>query len=110
MPHRVEPSRDVLRVPDWPARLALSLADERLRVDDEPALALRAEDVAAVEVLVHEPRRRPVDRSVDVEGRVEKGTLERRTCGCKPARDVLQPPVGFDGEQGERMVVLDAQL
>ena len=35
-------------------RVQLALADERLRVDHEPRLARRAEDVAAVEVLVDE--------------------------------------------------------
>ena len=36
----VEPARDGTGVPEEPARLELPLADERLRVDDEPRLSL----------------------------------------------------------------------
>ena len=52
----VEPAGDRVGVPEQPARLELALADERLRIDDEPRLARRAEDVPAVEILVDEPR------------------------------------------------------
>src|SRR6187402_921864 len=56
----VEQVRDRARVAKQAGRLQLALADEGFRVDDEPRLALGAEDVPAVEVLVHEMGRRPV--------------------------------------------------
>jgi hypothetical protein len=49
----------------------LALGDERLRVDDEPRLALRGEDVVAVQVLVREHalalRRRKLARQAGIE-------------------------------------------
>ena len=74
----VEPAGDRVGVPEEPARLELALAHERLRVDHEPRLARRAEHVPAVEVLVHEVGRRPVDRAVDVERGIEQRPFERR--------------------------------
>ncbi len=52
----VEPARDRVGVAEERAGLELALADERLRVDDEPRLALGAQDVPAVQVLVDEVR------------------------------------------------------
>ena len=106
----IEPTRDIVCVAEKAARLELALADERLRVDDQPRLALGREDVAAVEVLVHKPTSATVDRAVDVEGDVEQPALERITCLRVAAWDGLGPAVGFVGEEREWMRVDDIQL
>ncbi len=69
----------------------------------EPRLARCAQDVPAVEVLVHEQRRGAVDRAVDVERGVEQLALERRAGGRVPARHVVGPAVGLGREQRERV-------
>ena len=106
----VEPTRDGVGVAEEPAGLELRLADQRLRVDDEPRLARSAQHVSAVEVLIHEKCRRAVDRSVDVERDIEQRALERLTPGRVPARHVLSPAVRLVGEEDEEMLATDVEL
>src|SRR5262245_12427830 len=106
----VEPARDIRRVAQERARLELALADERLRVDDEPGLPLRSQDVPAVEVLVHQARPGAVDASVDVDRRVEQRALERRAGLRVPAWDFVCPPIRLVGEERERMIRPDLDL
>ena len=107
---RVEPARDVVGVAEEPARLELALPDERLRVDDEPRLALGGEDVPAVEVLVDQESRAAVDRAVDVERSVEELALEQLSGRLVTTRQLVRPAIGFVGEERERVPIRDLDL
>jgi hypothetical protein len=106
----VEPAGHGVGVAEESARLELRFADERLRVDDEPRLAFRAEDVAAVQVLVHESGRRAVDRAVGVERTIEQSALEGLSRLAVPPRQVLRPAVRLVAEERERVFVADLDL
>ena len=82
----------------------LALADERLRVDREPRLPLRGENVLRVEVLVDEHLlplrlRKPVER---VERRVEEPPLETGLA-LPLLREIRAPPRRLVGERAERL-------
>ncbi len=93
-----------------PAGLELPLADERLRVDDEPRLSLRGEDVGAVQILIHENRRGAIDREVHVQRVLEEMLLERPIPIRVPPRQLLVPAVGLRREQREAVVTCDVDL
>ena len=95
---RIEPAGDVDRVAKRRAGFDFALADERLRVDHEPRLALGAKDVGAVQVLVDEPACRAIHGSVDVHRRIEQGSLERSAGLGVPARNVVGPAIRRVGE------------
>ena len=82
----------------------LTLADERLRVDDEPRLALRGEHVVRVEILVDQyllslRRRQLLERG---HGRIDELLLERPSRPVPVCPDVAGPPGGLVGERSER--------
>src|SRR5262245_32053806 len=91
------------RVPKQSHAVELTLADEGLRVDDEPRLALRTQHVPAVQILVHEERHAPIHAAVDVEREVEQRAIDRSPAELEPARYVLCPPLGLVGQQPERL-------
>ena len=107
----VEPAADDVGVsrergvPERPDAVELALADEGLRVDDEPRLALGAKDVPPVEVLVDEPARSAVDAAEHVERGVEERPLER-PAAVVPALAAPPRPSGRPrrraGGRGER--------
>lgn len=79
-------TRDVLRAAKQPAAIPeqrsgveLALARERLRVDRQPRLASRAQDVAAVEVLVEHDLVTLLTAELEARGDrlVDEATLER---------------------------------
>src|SRR5581483_4926951 len=92
---QVEPPAELgerrLRVADEGDRVVGGLADDRLRVDREPGLALRPEDVAAVQVLVAEDELRLArpERAQRVEGLADEVALVALRQLARPAlRDV----------------------
>lgn len=106
----VEPAGHRVRVPEKSRRLELALAHERLRVDHQPLLARRSEDVPAVEVLVHEVDRRPVHRAVDVECGVEKSPFERLACADISLWNDLGPAIRRVGGEHEGVGLADGKL
>lgn len=73
----------------------LPLAGEGLGVDNEPRLALSAEDVAAVEILVRQEVCAAVDGPEDVEGVVEERTLEDPPAELIARGELVGPAVGL---------------
>src|ERR687898_484050 len=108
---RIQPGREVERVTEGRAGLDLALADEWLRVDHEPRLALGAEDVGAMEILVDETACRAIDGSVDVHRCFEQGPLERNAGLGVPAWHGVCPAVSCVGEgwNSRGVVALDLQ-
>lgn len=81
----------------------LALAGKRLRVDDQPRLALGCEHVVGVQVLVHEDLlslglRELVDR---LEGRIQQVTLERPAGPFPAIRHVRSPPRSLVRQRSE---------
>ena len=101
---RVEPAGGVVRVPQEADTVDLPLADERLRVDHEPRLALGREDVPAVQILVDEMFCIPVHGTEHVERRVEQAA------GRIPLWQLLQPAVGLVRDRPERVRLGRLQL
>ena len=92
----------VSREPGVPQRadaVDLPFADEWLRIDHEPRLALGAEDVPCVEVLVDEPARAAVDAAEHVDRGLEERALERPAAVLPPPRHLLHPALGLVRER-----------
>ena len=82
----------------------LALPRERLRVDREPRLTLRGEDVPGVQVLVQEDRLalRGRERPERVERRVEEPPLERPAHLLPLLAEGARPPRRLLGKRAER--------
>ena len=82
----------------------LALADERLRVDHEPRLPLRGENVVRMEVLVHEDllTLRRGQLLEDRDRRIDECLLERLPCLLPLDADRAHPPRSLVRERRER--------
>ena len=89
-----------------------ALTDERLGVDGEPRLAVAAQDVAGMQVLVQQHlvalrvREQGRDR---VEGGIDKSPIERATGALPVQGDLARPPPGLLGERPKRIACRDRE-
>ena len=108
----IEPApngRSRVRIPKETDAVDLALAHQRLGVDDEPRLALRAEHVPPVQILVHEPPCRRIHRQIDVERDIDQRLVEGSARRDVPSRNLRRPALRLRRERPERMR-LDRQL
>jgi hypothetical protein len=102
-PHRSSWGRAPGGVAQETNAVQLALANERLRVDQQPRFPLGAQDVPTMQVLVHEKCRVPIDTTKHIDREIDQSPLERPSTKLVQPWNILDPPLRLLRQQPERM-------